>query len=94
MIPTRSRWSLRKRGSGKQFVSHVVKRLIFFAGLHVFPTFVLTEFPLVLTLTLGVVSVKVGDKRRNAQFFIVLYSYDPFPVYIDVIFIMRARMRS
>ena len=50
----------------------------------------LTEFPLVLTLTLGVVSVKVGDKRRNAQFF----SYDPFPVYNDVIFIMRARMRS
>ncbi|XP_073255813.1 transmembrane and coiled-coil domain-containing protein 3-like [Porites lutea] len=33
---------------------------LFFAsiGLHVFPTFVLTEFPLVLTLTLGVVSVK------------------------------------
>ena len=54
----------------------------------------LTEFPLVLTLTLGVVSVKVDDKRRNAQFFIVLYSYDPFSVYIDVIFIMRARMRS
>lgn len=33
---------------------------LFFAsiGLHVFPTFVLNEFPLVLTLTLGVVSVK------------------------------------
>lgn len=29
------------------------------AGLHVFPTFVLNEFPLVLTLTLGVVLVKV-----------------------------------
>lgn len=33
---------------------------LFFAsiGLHVFPTFVLNEFPLVLTLTMGVVSVK------------------------------------
>lgn len=33
---------------------------LFFAsiGLHVFPTFVLNEFPLVLTLTLGVVSIK------------------------------------
>ena len=51
----------------KRFVSDVVLRLnkSFFAGLHVFPTFVLTEFPLVLTLTLGVVSVKVGNKRRN-----------------------------
>ena len=31
----------------------------YFTGFHVFPTFVLNEFPLVLTLTLGVVSVKV-----------------------------------
>ena len=31
----------------------------------------LTEFPLVLTLTLGVVSVKVGNKRRNALNFLL-----------------------
>lgn len=47
-------------------VNEVVKPLrdffscLFFAsiGLHVFPTFVLNEFPLVLTLTLGVVFIK------------------------------------
>ena len=45
-------------------------------GLHVFPTFVLNELPLVLTLTLGVVSVKVGSSYKKNSYLLLKFSFN------------------